>query len=63
MTWPLRLLYDGRRDRRGEYRYCARAGGLHQRCHGQTKRIFCTYSAMLAIRRELSKITTVEVVS
>lgn len=27
------------------------------------KRIFCTYTAMLAIRRELSKITTVEVVS
>ena len=30
---------------------------------GQPKRIFCTYTAMLAIRRELSKITTVEVVS
>jgi UDP-N-acetylmuramyl tripeptide synthase len=29
----------------------------------QPKRIFCTYTAMLAIRRELSKITTVEVVS
>jgi hypothetical protein len=27
------------------------------------KRIFCTYTAMLAIRRELSKITKVEVVS
>ena len=27
------------------------------------KRIFCTYTAMLAIRRELSKITEVEVVS
>jgi hypothetical protein len=27
------------------------------------KRIFCTYTAMLAIRRELSKITAVEVVS
>ena len=27
------------------------------------KRVFCTYTAMLAIRRELSKITTVEVVS
>ena len=27
------------------------------------KRIFCTYTAMLAVRRELSKITTVEVVS
>lgn len=27
------------------------------------KRIFCTYTAMLAIRRELAKITTVEVVS
>jgi len=27
------------------------------------KRIFCTYTAMLAIRRELSKFTTVEVVS
>jgi lipid II isoglutaminyl synthase (glutamine-hydrolysing) len=30
---------------------------------GQPKRIFCTYTAMLAIRRELSKITAVEVVS
>ena len=30
---------------------------------GKPKRIFCTYTAMLAIRRELSKITTVEVVS
>ncbi|WP_426978124.1 MurT ligase domain-containing protein [Pseudarthrobacter sp. O4] len=30
---------------------------------GKPKRIFCTYTAMLAIRRELAKITTVEVVS
>ncbi|MDP9904154.1 MULTISPECIES: Mur ligase family protein [Arthrobacter] len=30
---------------------------------GKPKRVFCTYTAMLAIRRELSKITTVEVVS
>jgi UDP-N-acetylmuramyl tripeptide synthase len=30
---------------------------------GKPKRIFCTYTAMLAVRRELSKITTVEVVS
>jgi UDP-N-acetylmuramyl tripeptide synthase len=30
---------------------------------GKPKRIFCTYTAMLAIRRELSKITDVEVVS
>lgn len=30
---------------------------------GKPKRIFCTYTAMLAIRRELSKITIVEVVS
>ncbi|MCA4131327.1 Mur ligase family protein [Arthrobacter sp. M4] len=30
---------------------------------GRPKRIFCTYTAMLAIRRELSKITAVEVVS
>jgi hypothetical protein len=29
----------------------------------QPKRIFCTYTAMLAVRRELSKITKVEVVS
>ena len=27
------------------------------------KRIFCTYTAMLALRRELSKITDVEVIS
>jgi len=32
--------------------------------HADTpKRIYCTYTAMLALRRELSKITTVEVVS
>ncbi|WP_422391771.1 MurT ligase domain-containing protein [Arthrobacter sp. N1] len=30
---------------------------------GHPKRIFCTYTAMLAVRRELSKITKVEVVS
>ncbi len=30
---------------------------------GQPKRIFCTYTAMLAVRRELAKITKVEVVS
>jgi UDP-N-acetylmuramyl tripeptide synthase len=30
---------------------------------GQPKRIFCTYTAMLAIRRELGKITDVEVIS
>lgn len=30
---------------------------------GMPKRIFCTYTAMLAIRRELSKVTNVEVVS
>jgi UDP-N-acetylmuramyl tripeptide synthase len=34
-----------------------------QGAKGKPKRIFCTYTAMLAIRRELSKITTVEVVS
>ncbi|MHA7238882.1 DUF1727 domain-containing protein [Arthrobacter sp. TMS1-12-1] len=30
---------------------------------GHPKRIFCTYTAMLAVRRELAKITKVEVVS
>jgi hypothetical protein len=30
---------------------------------GKPKRIFCTYTSMLAIRRELAKITIVEVVS
>jgi hypothetical protein len=29
----------------------------------QPKRIFCTYTAMLALRRELAKITEVEVIS
>jgi hypothetical protein len=29
----------------------------------QPKRIYCTYTAMLALRKELSKITKVEVVS
>lgn len=31
--------------------------------HSTPKRIYCSYTAMLALRRELSKITTVEVVS
>lgn len=30
---------------------------------GQPKRIYCTYTAMLALRRELAKITEVEVIS
>ncbi len=30
---------------------------------GKPKRVFCTYTSMLAIRRELAKITIVEVVS
>lgn len=34
-----------------------------RKAQGKPKRVFCTYTAMLAIRRELSKITTVEVVS
>ena len=53
---------------------CARIGGVEpeitpalasfiREAQGKPKRIFCTYTAMLAIRRELSKITTVEVVS
>jgi lipid II isoglutaminyl synthase (glutamine-hydrolysing) len=29
----------------------------------QPKRIYCTYTAMLALRRELGKLTEVEVVS
>jgi len=29
----------------------------------QPKRIFCTYTTMLALRRELGKITTVETIS
>ncbi|MNR20956.1 hypothetical protein D3C85_1378300 [compost metagenome] len=32
--------------------------------HGdQPKRIYCTYTAMLALRRELSKMTSVETIS
>jgi hypothetical protein len=30
---------------------------------GTPKRIYCTYTAMLALRKDLSKITRVEVVS
>jgi hypothetical protein len=29
----------------------------------QPKRIYCTYTAMLALRRELGKMTTVETIS
>ena len=33
------------------------------RSNKQPKRIFCTYTAMLSIRKQLSKITDVEVIS
>jgi hypothetical protein len=59
----LRLQYDDVQIGVVEHRHPGRTCGLHQGSRGKPKRIFCTYTAMLAIRRELSKITTVEVVS
>jgi UDP-N-acetylmuramyl tripeptide synthase len=59
----LRLQYD---DIAVSHIEPAIALGLQQlltTASNQPKRIFCTYTAMLAIRRELSKITNVEIIS
>lgn len=59
----LRLQYDDVRIGAVEPDIAPALAAFIRGAKGQPKRIFCTYTAMLAIRRELSKITTVEVVS
>jgi UDP-N-acetylmuramyl tripeptide synthase len=59
----LRLQYDDVRIGNVEPDITPALAAFIREAHGKPKRIFCTYTAMLAIRRELSKITTVEVVS
>jgi UDP-N-acetylmuramyl tripeptide synthase len=59
----LRLQYDEVRIGAVETEIAPALAAFIREAQGKPKRIFCTYTAMLAIRRELSKITTVEVVS
>ena len=59
----LRLQYDQVPVGAVETEIAAALAAFVREGRGKPKRIFCTYTAMLAIRRELSKITTVEVVS
>ncbi|MEZ2389574.1 MurT ligase domain-containing protein [bacterium RCC_150] len=59
----LRLQYDEVPFRSVDTDITAALGAFIRGSEGMPKRVFCTYTAMLAIRRELSKITTVEVVS
>jgi UDP-N-acetylmuramyl tripeptide synthase len=59
----LRLQYDGVRIGTAQTDIAAALAAFVREAKGKPKRIFCTYTAMMAIRRELSKITTVEVVS
>jgi UDP-N-acetylmuramyl tripeptide synthase len=59
----LRLQYDEVRIGAVEPEIAPALAAFIRDAKGKPKRIFCTYTAMLAIRRELSKITTVEVVS
>ncbi|WP_159802835.1 Mur ligase family protein [Arthrobacter zhaoguopingii] len=59
----LRLKYDDVEVRGIEPEIPAALKAFIAASPGQPKRIFCTYTAMLAVRRELAKITTVEVVS
>ncbi|MHC6220892.1 DUF1727 domain-containing protein [Arthrobacter sp. MMS24-S77] len=59
----LRLQYDEVRFGSVNTDIPAALGEFIRGSAGKPKRVFCTYTAMLAIRRELSKITTVEVVS
>ncbi|MBT8161362.1 MULTISPECIES: Mur ligase family protein [Arthrobacter] len=59
----LRLQYDDVRFSSVDTDLPAALAGFIRGSAGRPKRIFCTYTAMLAIRRELAKITTVEVVS
>jgi hypothetical protein len=59
----LRLKYDDVRVGAVEPDVADALRRFIQGSEGRPKRIFCTYTAMLAVRRELSKITKVEVVS
>ncbi len=59
----LRLQYDLVDVSRVETAIPAAVSDFLARNHSTPKRIFCTYTAMLAIRRELSKRTQVEVVA
>ncbi|MDJ0320033.1 Mur ligase family protein [Pseudarthrobacter sp. PS3-L1] len=59
----LRLQYDDVRIGAVDPEIAPALASFIRSAQGKPKRIFCTYTAMLAIRRELSKITTVEVVS
>lgn len=59
----LRLKYDDVRVGAVEPDITAALKQFIRGSGGRPKRIFCTYTAMLAVRRELSKITKVEVVS
>ncbi|MBO1268472.1 Mur ligase family protein [Arthrobacter cavernae] len=59
----LRLQYDEVRIGAVDTDIPAALAAFIRGSQGKPKRIFCTYTSMLAIRRELAKITTVEVVS
>ncbi|MHC6592589.1 MurT ligase domain-containing protein [Arthrobacter sp. C152] len=59
----LRLQYDDVRVGAVQPEIAPALAAFIREGQGRPKRIFCTYTAMLAIRRELSKIITVEVVS
>ncbi|WP_426995921.1 MurT ligase domain-containing protein [Pseudarthrobacter sp. N5] len=59
----LRLQYDDVRIGAVQTEIAPGLASFIREAKGRPKRVFCTYTAMLAIRRELSKITTVEVVS
>ncbi|MDQ0076010.1 Mur ligase family protein [Arthrobacter oryzae] len=59
----LRLQYDGVAIGAVDPDITPALAAFIQGAKDKPKRVFCTYTAMLAIRRELSKITTVEVVS
>ncbi|WP_298252689.1 Mur ligase family protein [uncultured Arthrobacter sp.] len=59
----LRLTYDGVRVDGVEPDLTAALRTFLSGSDGRPRRIFCTYTAMLAVRRELSKIAKVEVVS
>ncbi|THJ67435.1 DUF1727 domain-containing protein [Arthrobacter echini] len=59
----LRLKYDAVRIGGVEPDITAALKAFITGSAGQPRRIFCTYTAMLAVRRELSKIAKVEVVS
>jgi UDP-N-acetylmuramyl tripeptide synthase len=59
----LRLKYDDVAVRAVEPDLTAALQSFLKATTGQPRRVFCTYTAMLAVRRELAKITDVEVVS